>query len=64
MCNRRERGVVDIVWDDGGAQPVPHAALRAACKKCRQCQTARLLDPVRRKLGDCAEQIQSTPTPA
>jgi DUF971 family protein len=42
VVNDRQARVLDIVWDDGAAQRLPHAQLRAQCK-CTVCQSQRLL---------------------
>ena len=42
VVNDRQARVLDIVWDDGQAQQLPHALLRAQCK-CTVCQSRRLL---------------------
>ena len=42
IVNNRQSRTLDIVWDDGSAQQLPHAALRAQCK-CTVCQSNRLL---------------------
>lgn len=41
MTNRRVAGVLEVRWNDGVAQALPHSQLRAACK-CSPCQAARL----------------------
>lgn len=50
VVNDRQGRMLDIVWDDGLAQRLPHALLRAQCK-CTVCQSQRLL----------AQAVQSTP---
>jgi DUF971 family protein len=42
ILNDRQGRMLDIVWDDGPAQRLPHALLRAQCK-CTVCQSQRLL---------------------
>lgn len=42
IVNNRQGRVLDIVWDDGTEQQLPHATLRAQCK-CTVCQSNRLL---------------------
>jgi DUF971 family protein len=42
VVNDRPGRMLDIVWDDGPAQRLPHALLRAHCK-CTVCQSQRLL---------------------
>ena len=42
IVNSRQGRVLDIVWDDGSTQQLPHATLRAQCK-CTVCQSNRLL---------------------
>lgn len=42
IVNNRQSRVLDIIWDDGSAQQLPHATLRAQCK-CTICQSNRLL---------------------
>jgi len=41
ISNDKRSRVLDIVWDDGSAQQLPHALLRARCK-CTVCQSQRL----------------------
>jgi len=42
LVNDREGRMLDIVWDDGPTQQLPHLLLRAQCK-CTVCQSQRLL---------------------
>ncbi|ELX12850.1 hypothetical protein Jab_1c14650 [Janthinobacterium sp. HH01] len=42
LVNNRQGRMLDIVWDDGQTQHLPHALLRAQCK-CTVCQSQRLL---------------------
>jgi DUF971 family protein len=42
IVNDRQGRMLDIVWDDGPAQQLPHALLRTQCK-CTVCQSQRLL---------------------
>ena len=42
IVNNRRRRVLDIVWNDGSAQQLPHTTLRAQCK-CTVCESNRLL---------------------
>lgn len=51
LSNDRQGRVLDIVWDDGATQQLPHLLLRSQCK-CTVCQSRRLL----------AEAVQSLPT--
>lgn len=41
LSNDKRGRVLDIVWDDGATQQLPHALLRAQCK-CTVCQSQRL----------------------
>jgi DUF971 family protein len=50
LSNDRHGRVLDIVWNDGATQQLPHLLLRARCK-CTVCQSQRLL----------AEAAQLTP---
>jgi DUF971 family protein len=42
ITNNRQQRVLNIIWDDGSTQQLPHATLRAQCK-CTLCQSQRLL---------------------
>lgn len=51
IVNDKQGRVLDIAWDDGPVQQLPHALLRAQCK-CTVCQSQRLL----------AEAVQTSST--
>ncbi|MTV37226.1 DUF971 domain-containing protein [Duganella radicis] len=42
IVNNLQSRMLDIIWEDGSAQQLPHATLRAQCK-CTVCQSNRLL---------------------
>jgi DUF971 family protein len=52
ISNDQRGKVLDIVWDDGTSQQLPHALLRARCK-CTVCQAQRL-----RAAGKAAGPVQ------